>query len=338
MINNVRLGRCDVEVSALGLGTWAFGGPKKVNNRPVGWFGADDVRARETLIRAADAGIDHWDAADVYGDGQAERLIGQVWDTVKRDDIFLASKVGWAPGDFDHYYHPEQIRRQLEASLKNLATDHIDLYYFHHCDFGPDDEHLEPAIKLFESFRDEGKIRFIGLSDWKSEKILRYAPRIDPDVIQCYRNVVDDTYDESGLKAWVEDNDRGAVFFSPLKHGLLLGKFEGPVTFGEGDHRGALQDFRDSSLLQRLRECRAAVEERFPDHDEPILHALLGALLADSPTGCVLVGQHRPEHVRKAVRIGEPLSAEDARWVFGLYRENGRPTQASWKNYQEAEP
>lgn len=334
-MHTVRLGRTGAEVSTIGLGTWALGGPKKVHGRPVGWFGAHDKLVVNSLCEAASLGINHWDTADVYGDGRAEQLIGSVWPRVQREDVFLASKVGWAAGPHNHYYHPQQIRKQLEKSLKQLNTEYLDLHYLHHCDFGPNDEHFEGAVEQLQRFREEGKIRFIGLSDWKTEKIRHYAERIQPDVVQCYRNVVDDTYESSGLKAWVEANDAGVVFFSPLKHGLLLGIFEGPVTFGEGDHRNALQDFRDLGLLMRLRSCRQELQKRFADEDNPVLHGLVGALLADATTGCVLIGQHRPEYVRDAARAGARLPVDDATWVRQLYRENGRPTQASWKSYQE---
>ncbi len=337
-MNTARLGRTNVEVSTVGLGTWAFGGPKKVHGRPVGWYGAEEGRVYKSLLTAAREGVNHWDTADVYGDGRAETLIGKALKDVSRDKLFLASKVGWSAGPHSHYYHPQQIRKQLERSLTLLGTNHLDLYYLHHCDFGPNDEYFDDAVALIQAFRDEGKIRFVGLSDWKTEKIRHYAELIRPDVVQCYRNVVDDTYESSGLKEWVEANDVGTVFFSPLKHGLLLGIFEGPVTFGEGDHRNALQDFRDLGLLMRLRSCRAEMIGRFAEHPEPVLHGLLGALLADSPTGCCLVGLHHARHVKAATTAGERLSGEDARWVRQLYRENGRPTQASWKSYQEAGP
>lgn len=334
-MRRVRFGRTGVEVPAISLGTWAHGGPKVVNDRPVGWFGTDDRLARETLIAAYDLGIDHWDTADVYGGGHAEALMGRVWGDVPREKIFLASKVGWDPGPYGHYYHPEQIRTQLEGSLRSLRTDHLDLYYLHHCDFGPDGEYFDDAFDAVCRFREEGKLRFLGLSDWNDEKILRYADRVRPDVIQCYRNVVDDSYAASGLKQWVEKNDAGVAFFSPLKHALLVGRFEGPVTFGAGDHRGWIAEFRDYALLARLRECRHEMEQRFKDHPEPLLHGLLGALLSDAETACVLLGQREPQHVRAAAKVGDPLSPEEAQWVSKLYQENARLTRSSWRNFQQ---
>jgi aryl-alcohol dehydrogenase-like predicted oxidoreductase len=318
-MSRIRLGRTDTEVSSISVGTWGHGGAKSVRGRPVGWSGHDDRQATAALRRAYELGMNHWDTADVYGDGQAESLIGALWEDIPRDDIFLASKVGWDPGPCRHFYDPQQIRRQLARSLSLLRTDRIDLYYFHHCTFGPEDRYLDEAIELFRRFQAEGKIRFIGLSDWKASRVTRYAPRIDPDVVQPYRNVVDDTYRSSGLQKWVEAHDTGVAFFSPLKHGLLTGKHERPPDFGEGDHRSAIPEFQSPEALAHYRHCREELESRFAGQPEPVLHALVGALLADTPTGCALVGLRRPEHAEAAAAAGEPLSSEDARWVRGLY-------------------
>lgn len=335
-MKRIRFGRTGVESSAVCVGTWGLGGANIVGGRPVGWFGTDDREARQTLLESYAAGVTHWDTADVYGAGKAERLIGSCWQDVPRDEIFLATKVGWDPGSHSHYYHPEQIRRQLESSLRNLRTECIDLYYLQHCDFGPHGEYLDEAVDLLHTFRAAGRIRFIGLSDWKNEAIAKFANRVNPDVIQCYRNVVDDAYESSGLKHWVDTHDAGIAFFSPLKHALLLGLFEGPVTFGGGDHRSVLTEFRDFGLISRLRACRREMEKRFSEHPEPVLYGLVGALLADAPAGCVVVGQRRPDHVTAAAQVGEPLSESDARWVRQLYQENGRVTRASWKSFQQA--
>jgi aryl-alcohol dehydrogenase-like predicted oxidoreductase len=319
-MRRLRFGRTGIEIPAVGLGTWGHGGPRTAGGSSVGWSGHDDALAREALLTAAREGIDHWDTADVYGDGQAERLIGSVWPEVSRQSIFLASKVGWDAGEFDHYYHPAQIRRQFEASLRNLKCETIDLYYLHHCDFGPNDEYLDDAIALLRQFRDEGRIRFIGLSDWDSERIMRVIGRVDPDAVQPYRNVVDDDYAASGLQQWVEEHDIGVAFFSPLKHGLLLGKYDTPQEFEEGDFRRNVAEFSDPAALERIGRAAAAMRERFSGMEEPVLHALVGALLADAPTGCVLLGQRNPDQVRSATRVGEPLDREMAEWVRQQYR------------------
>ncbi len=304
------------------------------NGRPVGWYGTESGSVRESLIEAHRCGMTHWDTADVYGNGESERHIGQIWESVPRQDIFLASKVGWYSGNYDHYYHPKQIRHQLEESLRNLRTDHVDLYYLHHCDFGPHNEYLDDAVATLRAFRDEGKIRFIGLSDWKDERILQFGPHVAPDAIQGYRNVVDDTFESSGLASWATDNDVGVAFFSPLKHGLLLGELEGPATFGIGDHRNAIPEFRDFALLHRLRDCRRRLEQRFQGRSEPLLLALLGALLSSADQSCILLGMRNPRHVQAASKVGECLSEEDAHWVMRLYRDHGRSSRAVWKSAQ----
>ena len=319
-MESVRLGRTGIEVPRVSLGTWGHGGPKLVGKHPVGWSGYDAEAAQAALLLAYERGLTHWDTADVYGDGSAERSIGSLWDTVPREQIFLASKVGWDAGDHSHFYHPDQMRRQLELSLGNLHTDHIDLYYLHHCDFGPDDEFLDDAVDRIRRFRDEGKIRFIGLSDWKSEKILHYAQQVDPDVVQPYRNVVDDSWEVSGLATWVEANDIGVAFFSPLKHGLLLGNYREPPALGTGDHRTRVPGFSDTEQLAHYRDCRKAVEARFPSLPNPVLSSLVGALLEDAPSACVLLGLRRPHHVDAAALAGSPLTSEDALWVRELYR------------------
>lgn len=319
-METVRLGRTGVQVPRVALGTWGHGGPKLVGNHPVGWSGYDRQAARDALLLAFERGLTHWDTADVYGDGQAERSIGALWPRVPRDQVFLASKVGWEAGGYSHFYHPIQVRKQLELSLTNLQTDYIDLYYLHHCDFGSADEYLDDTIGLLRSFREEGKIRFIGLSDWKSEKVARFAPAVDPDVVQPYRNVVDDSWEGSGLKDWVESNDVGVAFFSPLKHGLLMGRYQEPPSLGVGDHRNRIPGFKDPDQLAHFRECRAAVERRFPSLPHPVLSCLVGVLLTDAPTGCVLVGLRQPHQVEAAALVGAPLSSEDAAWVRKLYR------------------
>ncbi|HEX6642468.1 MAG TPA: aldo/keto reductase, partial [Thermoanaerobaculia bacterium] len=255
------------------------------------------------------------------GDGHAEELIGEVWDDVPRGEIFLATKFGYIQGPEKHPYDPKFMREQAERSLRNMRTDVLDLYYFHHCDFGPDDRYFDGALEAMHRLRDEGKVRFIGLSDWDGTRLMRFIERVDPDVVQPYRNLVDDDYESSGMKQWVDTHDLGVAFFSPLKHGLLLGKYKETVDHGKGDFRSNVADFRDPEAIARYQRAAAAMREKFGNvSEEPVMHAVVGALLTGNPTACVLLGQRSAKQVAAAAKVGEALSEDDARWVAAQYR------------------
>jgi aryl-alcohol dehydrogenase-like predicted oxidoreductase len=319
-MRTIRFGRTGAQVPVVSLGTWGHGGPNISEGASVGWSGNDDRLAKEALIAAYRHGITHWDTADAYGNGHAEQLIGEVFSEVPRDKIFLASKFGWVKGPSKHFYDPNFMRSQCQRSLRLMRTDHLDLYYFHHCDFGPNDEYFDDALAMMRTLQREGKTRFVGLSDWNSSKIMRFIARVDPDVVQPYRNLIDDDYESSGLKRWVDDHDLGVAFFSPLKHGLLLGKYDRPQQFPEGDFRRGIPEFNDPAFIARMQRARDAMSTRFKSQREPVLHAVIGALLAGNPTATVLLGQRNPKQVEAAAAIGEALSAEDAAWVRSVYR------------------
>jgi aryl-alcohol dehydrogenase-like predicted oxidoreductase len=321
-IPTTRFGRTGLIVPTISLGTWAHGGENLAGTHEVGWSGHDDEAARMALSLAHARGITHWDTADVYGNGRSEELIGQMWSRgVKREDIVLASKVGWYRGDFPHFYHPALVRQQLEASLTRLRTDHIDIYYLHHCDFGPDDRWLDPALEVIREAQKAGKIRFIGLSDWDDHAIMRVIARVDPDVVQPYRNVTHDHFHESGLAAWCDHHDLGVAFFSPLRHGLLLGKYTQPTTFPHGDFRNTDPGFRDANTLRRLAENAAALSRRFGDRNpEPVIAALVAACLSDVRNATVLLGQRHVGQVEAAAMAADlRLELEELAWVRSLY-------------------
>ena len=319
-MRKIILGRTEASVSAISLGTWAFGGENKVGKKSIGWANQSDSDSRSVLIKAWEKNINHWDTADVYGEGHSERIIGSMWEDIPRESIFLATKVGWDMGPFSHWYHPKHMKKKIEESLTNLKTDYIDLLYLHHCNFGKQDEYFDDAVEVLKSFQSQGKIRFTGLSDWSSERIVKYLDACNPDVIQPYRNIMDNTYEESGLKNIVNKNNLGVCFFSPLKHGLLTGKYKTTAVFKDGDHRSGIKDFQNKNKIKKIMLNCEKLEKKFLHHENPIMHGIVNALFFDSPTGCVLLGQRNIKQVETASSLGEILSEEDTSWVKSLYK------------------
>ena len=320
-MENIILGRTGVNISRISLGTWSFGGANvSSNDQPVGWAGQSEENSQFALQKAYEVGISHWDTADVYGNGVSEEIIGSMWQKIKRADIFLATKVGWDMGTYNHWYNPNQMKFNMERSLKKLKVDCVDLMYLHHCNFGKNDEYFDDALNIIKKFQDEGKTRFIGLSDWSSKKIMNYIVRVDPDVVQPYRNVMDDTYEASGLKRYVEANNIGVCFFSPIKHGLLTGKYKTPATFEKGDFRLNVKDFTNQELIEKMQINKDLLKGRFKDHPNAVMHGLVDSLLTDAPTGCCLLGQRNVLQVEVASSLGEPLGQTDSNWVKSLYQ------------------
>ena len=319
-MRKIILGRTNTTVSAISLGTWAFGGENKIGKKSVGWANQSDRDSRSVLIKAWEKNINHWDTADVYGEGHSERIIGSMWEDIPRNSIFLATKVGWDMGPFSHWYHPKHMKNKIEESLTNLKTDYIDLLYLHHCNFGKQDEYFDDAVEVLKSFQSQGKIRFTGLSDWSNERIVKYLDACNPDVIQPYRNIMDNTYEESGLKSIVNKNNLGVCFFSPLKHGLLTGKYKTTAVFKDGDHRSGIKDFQNKDKIKKIMLNCEKLEKKFSHYENPIMHGIVNALFFDSPTGCVLLGQRNIKQVETASSLGEILSEEDTNWVKLLYK------------------
>src|SRR5262245_43938400 len=120
------LGACGLEVSALGVGCWALGGPDTNLGLPMGWGPISDDQALAGLEQAYALGTTLFDTADVYGHGRSEWLLGQLVKQVPRESLVLSSKVGYFRGTAPHGYHPAHLRHQLEQSLDNLRTGYLD--------------------------------------------------------------------------------------------------------------------------------------------------------------------------------------------------------------------
>src|SRR4029077_10405615 len=155
-----------------------MGGLNWVNGSPNGWANGDEKDVTAAIKLAMDRGVNHSDTADVYGNGKAEQMLARVFTKLGLDSkkFIIATKVGHFPGTAAHAYEPAHIRHQCEQSLINLKRDYIDLYYFHHGDFGPDKKYLPDAANVMDKLVKEGKVRLKGQSAYSADDFEKIVP------------------------------------------------------------------------------------------------------------------------------------------------------------------
>ena len=320
-MKKIILGRTNQKVSIISLGAWSHGKQNTSGESNIGWSNQTDQDSKNALLKSYSLGLNHWDTADVYGEGHSEKIIGSTWNQIPRKEIFLATKVGWDKGPNKNWYEPNYMKLKMNQSLKNLKTECVELVYLHHCNFGKNDEYLDGAIEQISRFKEEGKTRYIGLSDWSSKRIMKFIDHVNPDVVQPLYNVNDIDYELSGLKSYVKLNNLGVCFFSPIKHGILTGKYGAVPEFPKGDFRKNVKEFKNIDFIKKMKINRAKIEARFPVlKEKAIMHALLGAILYDNPTGCALLGQRNEAQATSAGSLGNEMSKKDAQWILSLYR------------------
>jgi myo-inositol catabolism protein IolS len=335
------LGTSGLSVSEIGFGCWTMGGPNwsSANGQPIGWA---DVKEDEVLagIKAGlDAGVNHWDNADVYGNGKAERLLGSCLKKlgVKPGSQVIATKVGHFRGTAPHAYEPRHIRNQCEQSLRNLGVETIDLYYFHHGTYiapgydGRDHDYLPEAAATMHALVKEGKVRAIGQSAYTDEDFERAVPVLKPHVLQNKANLRFSDFIRSGsrLQALMTKHQCSFVAFGPLDQGILLDKFDpdNPPKFDEGDYRTNRKDFAPATL-RGIKDKMAKVQARFvpagasPEETIAILSSVASRWVLSHANVCSTIpGFRNAKQAACNLRAVQdsPMSAEDAAWLKDLF-------------------
>ncbi len=312
------LGKSGLNVSEISFGCWTMGGLNWVNGTPNGWANVDEDEVTRAVKVALDAGVNHFDNADVYGNGRAEQMLRRVLDRlgVQSESVIIATKVGHFPGTAAHAYEPAHIRHQCEQSLINLGRDHIDLYYFHHGSFG---DRLEEAAATMHSLVREGKVRFVGQSAYSFEDFARAVPVVKPVVLQSRAHALNDEFIRAGspLQALMEEHELSFVAFSPLAQGLLLDKFDpkNPPQFEEGDYRKGRADFEPANF-ERLKPKLAKLKERFGDSVEALAAVALQYVLAHPHVCCVIPGFRNDRQAACNVAADQlTLSSDDVNFI-----------------------
>lgn len=309
-----KLGRTGLKVSAVSLGTMAFGR----------WIG--EKESAEVLDAALDEGINLIDTADVYGrgmdqknpllSGESEEILGRLLQG-RRDQVVLATKVHGRVGNGvndagQSRYH---IIRAVENSLKRLQTDHIDLYQVHR--FDPDTP-LEETLRALDDLVRQGKVRYLGCSNYAAWQIakahgiseragLHRFESVQPEYSIITRDI------ERELLPFAQSEGVGVIVYSPLGRGLLTGKYKQGEAFPQGS-RGAAGEQRLLALLEQERHFRI-VEGLKPLAERrgwTLPQLALAWVLSNPAVTSAILGASHPSHVRESLRhVDEGLSGQD---------------------------
>jgi aryl-alcohol dehydrogenase-like predicted oxidoreductase len=259
------LGRSGIEVSALGMGCWAIGGPFWSGTTPNGWGEVDDEESIRAIHKALELGVNLFDTANVYGAGHSERVLARAFEG-RRAQVVIATKFNAV---FDETTRqvigsdtsPEGIRQACEDSLRRLNTDYIDLYQFH--DNGYPADKAAPVRDTLELLVNEGKIRAYGWSTDFPERAQVFAQGPNCSAVQLQLNVLDDN---PAMLALCGRENLAALNRGPLAMGLLTDKYTGGVKVAVDDVRGEkspgwMKYFKDGKPSLEWAAKREAIRE-----------------------------------------------------------------------------
>ena len=319
-----KLGKSNIEVSEISLGCWTMGGLNWVNGDPNGWANVDEREVSEAINYAIDHGVTHFDNADVYGNGRAERMLSRILGN-RTNNFIIATKVGWFPGTAAHAFESAHIRHQCEQSLINLKREYIDIYYFHHGHFGDRNEYLDDAVEVMYRLKDEGKVRLVGQSAYSHEDFQKLIPRVKPDVIQSYANAMERKFINEGTptRKLMDDNKISFVAFRPIGQGLLLGKYnkDNLPQFQDGDHRKGLSRFSKENL-EKLEPKLQKLKDKFGPSQEELARVAMQFLLHYKIMGAVIPGFRNLHQVKVNLSaMDKPLTADEFEFVKTVFAE-----------------
>jgi aryl-alcohol dehydrogenase-like predicted oxidoreductase len=297
----------DLEVSVVGLGCNNFGR-------------ALDKEGSAAVVKAAlEVGVNHFDTASNYGEGQSESFLGAALGR-RRDDVVIATKVGVPiPGwEGSGGAAPDYVRKVLERSLTELGTEYVDVYMVH---FPDPETPIEDTLAVMSAMVDEGKVRQIGCSNFDpgqlTEALAVSAERGWPPFVcdQVQYSMLHRDPEENGLADLCLDEGVALLPYYPLANGLLTGK-----TKRAGEPQGRLRmDRYQEYLTEENFDVVEAVEAFASERDVSMVQVALGWLLAQEAVPAVTAGATSPEQVRANAKAAdwEP-SAEDMAALEGL--------------------
>jgi aryl-alcohol dehydrogenase-like predicted oxidoreductase len=323
-----RLGSGGPELTVVGFGAWGVGGPWK-----FGWGPVDDDESVAAIRHAVESGVNWVDTAAVYGLGHSEEIVGRAlapWRVGEEVYVFTKCGRNWygKDGEVENDLRPASIRFECEQSLRRLGVERIDLYQFH----WPDPvtgTRVEDSWATMVELVEEGKVRWIGVSNFDVDLLERCEPIRRVDSAQPRLNLLDRSALEDVIP-WCDRHGTGVIVYSPLASGLLSGAFDRARIEGlpEDDWRRQAAHFREPQLTANL----ALVErlQRIADGLGTTLPALAVTwALAQPGVVAAIVGARRPAHVDGWLPAAElDLGDADLAEIEGALEETGAQQEA----------
>lgn len=328
-----RLGSSGPEVSAIGLGCWAIGGPARARvaggyEGPIGYGAVDDSESIRAVRAAITLGCTFFDTASNYGGGHSEEVLGEALRQGRdRDDVIVATKAG-SVVDADGVFtgstaDPLELRRSCEASLRRLGTDYVDVLQLHWGDCPADA--VDDVFGLFEELVVEGKVRWYG---WSTDLVDRAEAMVALPAdrrrhlvaVQHVLNLLDDHERMVDLCA---RHGLASIAKAPLSSGLLAGRITASTTFDPDDSRSNWDLSSDGA--RALLDAGAALRAAFGEMGRTAAQGALGWVLARAPHAVPIPGFRTVAQVEDnlgALALG-PLSLEEVASVEALIASRG---------------
>ena len=292
-----RLGESGPELTTVGFGAWAIGGPWR-----FGWGDVDDDDSVAAVRHAIELGVNWVDTAAVYGLGHSEEVLRRALEPYRAgEDVFVFTKCGrrWEgrpDGVIENDLRPESIREECEASLRRLGLERIDLYQAHWPDWATGTL-LEDSWGTMSELVDEGKVRWIGVSNFDEELLarceaVRHVDSVQPPLSLLARGA------RKTVIAWAARHGTGVICYSPLSSGLLSGAFDRSrlANLADGDWRRDAPGFQEplvSRTLALVDRLRTFAEEL----DVTVAALAVAWVLAQPGVTAAIVGARAPRHV-----------------------------------------
>ena len=293
-----RLGQDGIEVSALGMGCWAIGGPWRMNGSEAGWGPVDDTESVRAIRAALEAGITLFDTAATYGAGHSERIVGEAL-AGRRDEAVICTKFGYQVDEASRTVagmdvSAAAITASCEQSLRRLGTDRIDLYWLHVGDLPLDQ--AGGVVAALEELVAAGKIRSYGWSTDDPQRAQAFAEGQHNRAVQHQLNVLEDNPQMLEL---CERLGLASINRGPLAMGLLTGKYDRGATFADDDLRGKdidwMRYFQDGQPAPEWSRRLESIRDVLTSRGRTLAQGALAWIWARSPVTIPIPGARTVE-------------------------------------------